>query len=80
MRTLMGYRTGIVVMAELSSRRPTSSFSLCWGGREGGGLGGELGPGSRGGPGGGGRVGPLGGGSPIYVGVQLYQVTPGAVL
>lgn len=27
----MGYRTGMLVLAELSSRRPESSLSLHWG-------------------------------------------------
>lgn len=30
-RILMGYRTGMLVVAELSSRRPESSLSLHWG-------------------------------------------------
>lgn len=34
-RMLMGYRTGMLVVAELSFRRPESSLSLHWGHREG---------------------------------------------
>lgn len=31
----MGYRTGMLVVAELSSKRSESSLSLCWGEAEG---------------------------------------------
>lgn len=79
-RMWMGYRTGTLAVAELSSRRPESSLSLHWGKGKGSikrRAWPELHSSLR--PGQGCWWGPAWACSPAHIGVQLDEVPPGAV-